>query len=94
MNEEDQIVVDLGEDGDSWLVTGMPTERAARFEVSKHLRAIHGENTTDYFDAMSALAFAVAEHGEWWFGTGHMEGEMIPVSKEKPPKSYTGYRFH
>lgn len=83
-------VWELGDNGDAWFAEHAENEADARAAVSSWLDALVGDPES-LEDAGEALDAAVAVEGNWWFATGHEEGEM--VADMKPPVWRCGFRL-
>lgn len=87
-------VIELSEDGDTWLVTGVSGMGAknrgdnAKAEIDKWLASnLSGD---DLAESRDTLAAAKATPFIGWFATGHREGELVSSREMKPPRSIVG----
>ena len=93
-------VIEISEDSDAWLLTGPGTEGEVD-ELEPTLRAAIdawlvdtvGSEPDMLAESREKLAATRPIRGKWWFGTGHLEGEVVDVEISRAPKEFSGVIF-
>lgn len=91
-------VIELSEDSNSWMVTGLmepkgKRDEAGRVAIDAWLVQTIGHDAEALAEARANLRATTSTPGTWWLATGHREGELVSQHECLAPEHFYGLLF-